>query len=243
MKLKILIGLFIFLSLSSCSRYYYAPALQNVPLIKEEGDFNFIGSIGTSDEVKMFDFQTAYAITDHIPITFNYMYGKGGDFSTQNAGKVNYFELGSGYTFPFKEGKIRVGAFGGFGLGKQYHVYPDSPTMLTARINQYKYYLQPAIGLHFNAFELILSNEISYLAFTFNPNNTGTEDGLVKIMDNPRSILIEPGVTVRFGWKSVKLQAQIVNCYSLSKTDMPFETSKSSIGVILNLGKGFKAIP
>ena len=67
-------------------------------------------------------------------------------------------------------------------------------------------------------------------------------DDLEYIASNPFSILFEPALTVRLGYKNVKLQYQIGMSYNITNPDFPQENMMMSLGICLVLGKDYPEI-
>ncbi len=46
---------------SGCTRIYYAPTTQNVPLLTEANEIRMLGGISGGDEYGVYDFQVSYS--------------------------------------------------------------------------------------------------------------------------------------------------------------------------------------
>jgi hypothetical protein len=209
-------------STCSCSRYYYVPNIQNVPLFREKNESRISGAIGEGDESKSFEIQAAYSITGHLGFTASFMSAKGGDISTDgNWAKGHYIEGAIGYFVPVsKAGVFEI--YGGYaGSGQNHHYINDHYSSSTGIITQTdggtadvsfsKFFVQPSFGLTFRAFDIALSSRISALNFTINSNNiTGNENLYTRLnsLSGKGHLVLEPAITIRGGWKNVKVQVQ-----------------------------------
>jgi len=107
--------------LSSCSSIFYAPNMQNVPLLqkKNETRINIAGSSGL--QFGAFEMQGSHSFSDHIGGMFNFASGGTNDgygFITHGT----FAEAAAGYYHPM--GKYFVAeAYGGLGFGGMKNEY------------------------------------------------------------------------------------------------------------------------
>jgi hypothetical protein len=227
--------------LSSCSHYYYVQGVHNVPLFKEKNEFRISGTYGEGKESKAFEIQAAYSVTDNIGILTDYMSAHGGDVSDQNYGNGNYFDGAIGYYKP--AGNVGVfEIYGGLGRGKQHHEY--NLTSGTADISFTKLYIQPSFGITFKLFDIALSTRISRLSFNNLENKISGNTQLyntIETLSDKNHIFFEPAITLRGGWKYVKLQIQAAYSGYLNNPELYIgEEYHLSIGLYCALGKRFR---
>lgn len=229
--------------LTGCSHYYYCPPMQNVPLFKEKNEVRAAGSLGGGDEISTYDFQAAYSCTDKFAVVLNYMGAWGGNRDDKNWGRGDYVDAGIGYFKPLNDFCI-FETFGGLGGSYQYHEYSSSSTSFSGN-TEYFYgqsdlvfsavYLQPSIGITFNAFDVILAARASNVYFhrvRSEIDEGSAEYGNINMLSmNRNAVLVEPSLTLRGGWKYVKLQVQVVSSYNLAHPDLAFEDGKISLGL------------
>lgn len=233
--------------LSGCTHYYYAPNSHNVPLFIEKNEFRISGSMGGGDESSLYNIQSAYSITDHIAVMVNYLSAKGGD-TASNSAKGNYLEGAVGYYIPFK----KIGVFevyGGFGGSKQHHEYLyfqlfAPPTYIgLSDLSFTKIFLQPSFGLTFKAFDVALSSRLCRLSYDKINNQTTLNSDAFKELEliarNKVFYLAESGITIRGGWKYIKVQLQILSTKNLSNDNLPIETMTINLGLYFSIGKRF----
>ena len=255
MKIQALVVFIISLLLCSCSHYYYVPNIQNVPLFREKDEFRVSGSYGFGDESNCFELQGAMSAGKHIGITSSFMSAKSersdadGDW-----GKGSYIELAGGYFTPInKYGVFEVyGGFGGAGQTHQFSSYNynggqvNSQNSRKAHLRSNRLFIQPAVGFEFKAFEVAFSSRFCRLSFTDVDYNLSIQDNewdlakLTTISNDRLYYFVEPAVTLRVGWKSVKIQAQFSMGSYQFNPDLPFETFHLGIGVQVAFGERFK---
>lgn len=234
---------FLSVMLSSCAHYYYVPNAQNVPLFREKYEFRLSGAYGFGDYSQCSEFQTAFSLTDHIAMITNFMSAKGGKVSDNDDwAKGTYFDGALGYYKPFSEhGVFEI--FGGLGGSNQHHHYSvyqwNSSNNLnsgTSDLSFTKLFIQPAIGVTFENIDFALSTRISRLSFN-KINNQILEsidqseyDRLNSLAQNKNHLSIEPALTLRAGFKNIKLQVQAIGAGYSNNNDY-FETIHLSIGL------------
>lgn len=245
-KQTILLIFILALTLNSCTHYYYIPNAQNVPLFREKNEFQGTLTIGGGDEVSTAEVQAAYSITDNLAVMTNFMSAKAGEKSNNEWGKGNYLEGAFGYYKPFDEFVVAE-VYAGLGTSNQHHVYStDSYNNGTADLSFMKYFLQPSVGLTFRAFDIAVSTRLSRLSF-YNIDNKVTMDNQAlyyvdTIAKNKTSYLFEPALTIRGGWKYVKLQLQLSSSKNLTHPNLKFEDSNVSIGLHFTVANRYKKI-
>lgn len=241
------------LLLSACSHRYYLPNVHTVPLFKEKNECQLLVATGGGNEISATEVQAAYAVTNHIAAMSSVMFAKGGDVSKNNWGKGYYVEGGMGYYKPLENYAV-IEIFGGFGASEQHHQYEYTSVSFwgggstkytgTADLSFTKVFLQPSFGLTFKNFEFALSTRLSYLSF-YNINNQIDKRSiefnyLDTISQNRNSLLLETALTIRGGWKYVKLQLQIGGLNNFTKPGLRFSTSYSSLGLYLSIAKRYR---
>ncbi len=245
-------------SLSSCVPHmYHIPSAHNVPLLKEKNECRASGSVGmglagafgatASNEV-----QAAYAVTNHIGVFANFMSAI--QEPDNGFAKESYLDAAIGYYTPI--GRFGVFEFyGGMGSSRQHHGY-DTYDLYgnfihtdKVRISYVKPFFQPSIGFASNVFDIAFSARVSELFFKI--GKADTVNGFKQYHDLDREFasrdirymysFIEPAITLRAGWKYVKLQLQAQYSYSLDGIEHSdiFEIMHISAGLSFNLTKRF----
>lgn len=233
---------------SSCTRYYYIPNSQNVPLFKERNEYRFMaGSGGIGDEIKTTELQAAYSITDHVAVSASFLGAKGGSQThdtANNWGEGNYLEGALGYYRPMDYNCV-FEMFAGMGGGSQHHQYGSSARNNgKADLSLSKFFIQPAFGYTHKYFDVALSMRISSLSFyKIDRQIDSGERGFGEVRDiqaYPHSFLLEPAFTIRGGWKYVKLQVQWVFSQNLSHPNLSFQNSNLNVGLYISLARRYR---
>jgi hypothetical protein len=173
----------------------------------------------------------------------DFMSASGGNISSHNYGKGNYFDGAVGYYKPLgKYGVFEV--YGGIGHSKQHHEYNNSyydPKTGKADLSFLKFYIQPSIGFTSDYFDIAVSTRISRVTFNNIENNiAGSTDEYDKLyfLADKSHLFLEPGITVRAGWKSVKVQVQAVYSGYLNDPNLYIgEKYHISLGLYGSFGK------
>jgi hypothetical protein len=228
-----------------CSHFYYLPSNLNVPLFKEKNEFHGSTSLGVGYRSTGADVQAALSLTNHLAVMANYMSSKyySNNNEDDNLIKYNYFEGAAGYFKQFNTFWV-FEVYAGFGSGKQHHEYyawPDYTYRGHADLTFVKSFLQPSIGVTFSAFDIALSSSFSRLSFNKISNsidqNSSYYDELDMIARNSKFFLFEPAITIRGGWKSVKMQLQYILSVNPMRDEVIFEPQKISLGIYFLLSK------
>lgn len=224
------LGLLLFILCSiSCTHYYYAPNMQNVPMLKEKKDTKLIVGIGGGDEFTSFEGQFATAVSDNIGIMGNFILGSGSD--EDESGRGSLFEAGAGYFSPLGN-NFRFEAFGGIGFGGITNDYGDGKS----KVNFSRIFIQPSFGYVGRGFEAIVATRFANLKYSkIDHGFSGPIYDLTYIENNKSTILFEPSITLRSGWEHVKFQLQVVASENLSESDFPMERLNVSLGLLFDL--------
>jgi hypothetical protein len=250
MKKLTVISLFLAVLLCSCSHYYYVANIQNVPLFKEKNEFRFTGAYAGGDESTCGEAQAAYSFTDHMGIMAGFMSAKGGDVSGKNYGKGNYLEGAIVYYNPAGEfGVFEI--YGGAGVSSQHHEYSTSyysEYYGSSDVSFIKLFVQPSFGLTLNFCDIAFSTRIGSLSY-YNINNKiiGNVDEYNDLytVANKNHFILEPSVTLRGGWKYIKVQVQAGYAGIVNKPELYFgEDWHLSIGLNIAIAKRYRtAVP
>lgn len=226
----ILIIIFLF---SSCSHYYYAPNSQNVPLFHEKGKLRLSGVKGYGTYHKSIELQSALSVSDKIGIMANGFIAKGGDKYESNYGEGTYYEAGCGYFKPIGK-KFVFETYGGMGLGNVKNYYEDHGY---SDLDFNKYFLQPSFGLTTKYFDVALSARFCGLYYNniFNRSIQDERENIEYIIANRFSYLFERALTLRMGWKDLKIQIQYGYSTNMSYPKYPMDEFNFNLGLYLAL--------
>lgn len=252
MKKLTLIASFLAVLLSSCSHYYYVANVQNVPLFREKNEFQFSGTYGGGDESTCIEAQTACSLTDNIGVMASFMSAKGGDLSYRNYGKGNYFEGAVGYFKPVsKYGVFQI--YGGLGRCSQHHEYGESYDLTTGEYNSYlgssdvsftEFFVQPSVGITLDALDVAFSTRLCDLYYGGIVNKAfgnSREYNNLATLENSNHLNLVPAITLRGGWKYIKVQFQAEYAGLINGQELLFgEEWHISLGLNLMIAKRFK---
>lgn len=231
-----IIALCIMLTLNSCTHYYYTANQHNVPLFKEKNEMRLSGAYLNGNEENGCEVQAGYAITKEAAIIANALVVNpnarlqnntpGASLGEIGKGSGQLYELGAGYYKPIPircaaiSKKFVYETYGVLGLGNARNVYGNN-TSYYVNANLLKAYVQPSIGFTTNLFDIIVSAKAGVLhTFGIRQNYPGAvSDTLVQhgsgiltdigiLNQNRTSLLFEPAVTFRIGFKYVKFHFQ-----------------------------------
>jgi hypothetical protein len=226
--------------LNSCTTQMYVSNAVNAPLLKEKGEVQV--------SITQNDLQAAVALGKNFGIIANgfYMnYKVGNDY--QHSGILG--EAGIGYYQPLKNDFIFEGFVGG-GVGR----VSKQQTFTDNNNNSYlayfdadatKMFIQPDFGYKTKYFDAIISSRISTVKYTsFSQQNYPENELKNDYLDNnnligPMFMFAEPAVTIRGGYKFVKLQLQYGLTLNMTPHDIKQANNFSSIGLVINIAKWY----
>jgi hypothetical protein len=227
--------------LQSC-RTVYTPTAVSVPLLQEKGEIRAYISPTNA--------QVAYAVTDHLGVIANGRFSNWEVTTTINDKTDNYnskltdVEIGAGYLAKSAKGLIFEG-YGGLGFASANFTDVDAnkqPLGEKFTSTGFKAFVQPNIGFTSNGFDMALSTRLSGIKFgkaetTYSLTKL-KEYSLDKLAENTH-LFLEPAITLRGGYKWVKLQAQFGASVKLTEATIPHNPFFGSIGLSLNLAKWY----
>jgi hypothetical protein len=249
MKNQLILLLFFPVLFSSCTHYYYVPNTQNVPLFRGKNEYRLSGSLAGGEESSCKELQAAYSVTDHIGIMANFMSAKGGNISdNEDWGKGNYLDAAIGYFKPIKEFSV-FEIYGGIGGSNQRHQYSSGYSTTSSTSGGFsdlsftKIFVQPSIGFTFNAFDIAASTRICVLSFKSVVNQINgnvDESNTLNNISGESHFFLEPAITIRGGWKYVKLQLQASTASYFNDPTLHFEAYHLCIGLQIAIAKRYK---
>jgi hypothetical protein len=193
--------IFLFGLLATGCSPLYVPTTRNVPLFREQGEFQATVIASTGAEV-----QTALAITDNIAVMVN------GSFLRQKISEPEsytrshtFVEGGIGYYKANRRSRIEI--FAGYGMGKgtsfsQYYFFTFGQQDLVATGTYNRIFIQPSFGQNNRRFNLAFTPRISLVDFSeFSSSDNGrfpTQTIKVDDLDEKPRLFIEPALTGKF---------------------------------------------
>lgn len=237
MKIYRIIPILSIAFLASCSPKYYAPTTQNAPLFTEKGESS-IAVTGSGNQVEL---QAAYALGTNFAIQANGGLFIPSDLDNGNGGSGNYGEFGLGYFKPLK-GNMVFETYGILGFGSVENHFPSTVSSnpgttgdISAGITRFG--IQPNIGYKSNRFSASLSSRFVQMQYS---NIKGSlvfdgEDQVNYLKNNKAHFLIEPAITLRYGFEKIKLQLQYGHSLNMTNSDFQQDNSYLTLGFQLSL--------
>lgn len=207
---------------NSCSPAYIPNSI-NTPMLSNKGELQLALNSGVSG----FDPQVAYAFSDKFGLMVNGSFDNQTNDSTDNFHKHIFLEAGTGYyTKLGDQGRFEI--FGGVGLGKTRGLSNGVWWVSTADANLVRFFIQPGIGFTSSFFDVGLATRFAAVNLR--------QDTLVNT-----GLFIEPAITVKAGYKYVKLFLQLGVSFPINSDDIDFayQPLLISAGLHINLWKEY----
>ncbi len=219
MKSKVFLLAFLSFVFGSCAPSYM-PNLTNAPLLYQKGDF--MAGLHLSNSLEL---QSAFGLSDHVGVMGNIV------ALPLSENRYYYGEAGLGaYTVLNDKFHLELFAGGGLGYGKASGKQLFSQDRISEEGKYTKFFIQPDVGLHYKIFEIALGLRVGYVSYSeFRRNDTA-------ISPEPFAWLIEPGLSLRFGFggngffENKKLAIQLGFSSTLSG-DANFENAGVTAGL------------
>lgn len=242
------IGIGFCLFLSSCNPIYYQPNMQNVLVLKDKKDVavggaaNFNSSFGEGN----------YAFNLHGAFAFDKQFGVG--FNTDaikvtddyNGGQGGITELGLCYFKKIDKG-IHFNNYVWLGFGNvenyfKYHVGTDTAEERTLKAKFNRIAIQPSFSFTHRNIGITLSAKLSSNTYNSIEDHLGPK-AFNKVSggylsNHKKNIILEPGITLKYGKEHFNVFVQYVYASNLSHHDFPMENIALGLGLsyIFNLG-------
>ena len=227
--------------LSSCATTMYTTNAVNVPLLKERGEVKV--------NVTQNDLQAAIAVSDNIGIMANgYYKNYDGDNNYRHGGGMG--ELGIGYLLN-SEGHLIMENYVGAGLGKVYKQEQltnsaNDTYMAHFDANAVKGFVQANLGYRSRYFDVALTPKFSFVKYSnFSQNNYSNEQLKKDYLDNnrltdPLFVFAEPAITLRGGYKFIKVQAQYGVTLNVGGQSIRKTPDFASLGLVIDIARWYK---
>lgn len=232
-------------SIQSCKTAYVPNAL-NVPLLREQGELKFL--------ISPSNYQAAYAITDKIGFIVNAQVAKNDEVGNENvlvngkpsvsfSQKNTVFEAGAGYLGKGRRNLIYE-LYGGGGVTRTHIVDTNSKNSILGDYDArgLKIFVQPNVGFGTKYFDVAFSPRITALQYgsstTIYSKQYLVDQELDQLADHTH-IFLEPALTLRGGYKFVKIQAQFGLSLKLSSAVIPYNETLGSLGLVIDIAKWY----
>lgn len=238
LPLASLAGLF-----SSCSTTMYVSNAVNAPLLREKGEVKV--------NLTQNDLQAAVGAGNNFGIMANGYYQR-----YQGAGNYEhrggYGELGFGYfTNTEDDNHFFFEFYGGGGAGSVYKQerftdQNENSYLATFNAQAGKAFIQPNFAYSNKYFDAILTPRFSVVKYTgFSQANYPESKLREDYLDNnnltgPVFMFAEPALTVRGGYKFIKLQAQFGLTLNLTGSNIRHPSTFSSLGLVFDIARWYR---
>lgn len=239
--IKKLITPLLFLSVTGCTHYYYAPNAANIPLFKTKNSFKGKAAFAEGNYYTGGDIQLAYSVSPKFAVMLNSFFAAQTESVDDHyeSGKGSYFEAGGGYYKAFgKHNTWIFEAYGGAGTGTENHIYSFNER---AKLTIAKYFIQPSFGYSSkkNTFEFAVAGRVGQLHLQILQSNVSERSnahsnntvGLHNIRLHPSSFLWEPSVMIAAGWPNFKFFLQHTASDNWSNRYLYQDDQDSNIGI------------
>jgi hypothetical protein len=220
----------------------YAPNIASTPLLRERGELR-----ATVDRRNL---QLAYAVADHLGLLANGYHRKEDettDDGEHRRGRGDFVELGAGYFTPLPRVHewLQLEVYGGLGAGTVSHdITPAGGTKRHFETTVSRAFLMPTVGVTRKWFDVALSVRVAGAWYTdpvsedYGPGEL-EGDGFADLGGRVWWFL-EPALTVRAGYKWVKLELQVGRSIKLNTTDLQNDPGMVTLGLNVDLFRAFE---
>lgn len=223
-----------------CSPNYYVPNSQNIPIMQSKHQTNLGIGFNGSEYTKGFEIQAAHAITNHFAIQVNGDWVKKAENSYLDDApedlkvKGQMLEIGAGY-FKNLSSNFVFETYGLFCFGKmELENNSSGIDNFSAKFNRFG--IQPSLSYTRKHFSTSLSSRLFHLKYKdINGNSSSGYFDPNDLKTNNAYWLLEPAITIQFGWENLKLQLQYVYSHNLTNPSFEQEREIFSLGLKLNL--------
>ncbi len=229
---KILIGLNLIL-ITSCRTTFYIPNTQNVPLIKEKGEWEITTA---SNNIQM-DLQGAYGLGDATALQLNTFIVFPGNLFLNDGVSGGFIELGGGYYKNLSDHLLfDTYMLAGIGHIENLILFSSNANSNSGgeiSANFARYGLQPSISYMTDYFSISASSRLVNLSH-YKIHGDLYNDGIDQIYylnEHNSNFLIEPAITVKGGWEIVKLQVQYLRSFNVSNPHFPQDDEVWTVGI------------
>jgi len=240
MKSFFIVKIFLYLVLASllfasCKTVYH-PNTVNTPLLSQRGELRAYADPG--------NVQLAYAVSDHLGLMANGYFVREQTESNSIRGNGGLIEAGLGYYRPLGSFIFETYAGAGRGSVEFREIRQENGTSVTREFSAggTRFFLQPSIGYAGSIFEIALTPRFAAGKYDNVQTNYSTQDqidGNFYQVDRPVWMFVEPALTMRAGYKWVKLQGQFGFSAKLNSEPLSYKSSFVQAGVIFDLFRDY----
>ncbi len=217
----------------------------NAPLFTAAKEAHLSGS--ATPDGAFTDVQAAYSPINHLGIignfsTFSYKASDADAPSGNVNAKAHLTELGAGYYYATgNKVKAAYDIYAGAGGGSM---------QSDVNMNFFRAFIQPGAGLRTHWFEVSLNYRLSDIRY-YHLNTNGHDSAYLqqhnlvdgnKRIDNTNYLFAEPSITIRGGYKFIKIQTQYVIANPISNVPWQYYNTLLNFGLSFELEELLAAI-
>lgn len=226
--------------LASCSTQMYVSNAVNAPLLKEKNEVQV--------SLTQNDLQAAVGLGSNFGVMANGFYRNyKGDNNYEHGGMLGEAAIGYFQNLPanFVFETFVGGGGGNVHKRQEFTDMNDTRYVANFRANAVKGFIQPDFGFKSRFFDAVISSRFSVVKYTsFSPGNYPLEELQNDYLDannltGPVFMFAEPALTLRAGFKYVKLQAQMGLTINVSGNNIRHDDNFSSLGIVFNLARWY----
>lgn len=229
-------GVLVLAALSTaCTPTLYGPTQQSTPMLREAGELQATLSSRAVE--------AAYAVTPQVMVHAAGFYQNANEAEIQRLAGGWLGEAGAGMFGNVVHPDVRWSVLAGVGGGRTWWKAEGNNSQLAFESSALRGFVQPNAGWVTPYFEVLGSARISgvkYLSFSssgFSPAQA-EQDGFTEAnVTGPVWLFLEPAVTVKAGYRWVKLFAQYQWAFKVSQDPLPYEDTGLTVGVALDLAQ------
>ena len=228
-KLSNLLIMSLFTYLCSSCHLLYLPNQVNAPMLTDKSDLSGNISLGVSNV----NLQAAFSPLNNIALMLNYAGGK--TSNTDNSSITNsydFLEFGAGYYRPIAKNML-FDIYGGYGVGMA-RTYADVWDAATSVKGKYsRIFIQPSLTI--SAGDVFDANIAIRPVLIFMEKTTDND-----LPTHSSKIFLEPVLTLKYGWKYIKIVNQLGFSRPISNLDYNYNPFILSVGVNFQLKSSWR---
>lgn len=239
------------LAMSSCTTSYYATNANPAPMIREQNEV--VASVGRSiyNYSRSTDVHVAYSPIEHLAVmgNFNWLNPSQQRTTLQDFGMDAVFAEGAlGYYDSWNE-SFGFDIYAGLGVvenGVSYlYNYSSGVPNNTVDFNYSRIFVQPAIAYTSQFFDAQFALRGSQVIYGMVDTDTLSNDTFIDLppSEGDQFFLLEPGITLRGGYRHIKAQVQLSTSFNLQGVYLPRDYFSISFGLVFNFKPSFRDMP
>lgn len=212
----------------------------NVPLLRERGELR--GALGPRN------LQAAWAPADHVGVMAN-GYTRSDDHTTdggeRQVGEGFLLEVGGGAFTTLADPKwLQLEVYAGAGVGHVKHeITPAGQMTRRFEADGFRVFLQPSAGFTSDYFDAAVSLRVVSVSYSDVETENYSPEQLMGDrfagIEDTTWVFLEPAVTVRAGYKWIKLQLQAGKSLELSSPELNYDNGMMSAALTVDLFRAF----